>query len=615
MVPRRGVLSISAALLGLLLGSPAGAQIQGGGGLPGGEASGPRGEAVPLDEATGPGSGDQFGGVTGGRNRRGGTAGSPTRSPGGGGTPGDPDDSRLGPPLGASGAAGTESVPGRQGPLVGGPIGPAGMRYPAQSFQPGGSSGGRNPLRSRLEQTRQQVERPRFDPITLGPRSLLEVPATPEDPGPAGGLDLSGAIATLIRQNLDLIALQFEVPKAEADILTASLRNNPIVYADGQLVPYGHYSFARPGGGGGQPQYDVNFSYPIDITGKRRARIAVAERAKKVTEAQLQDSVRQLIDDLYTAYLNVLAARETLRYVEAYRAGIEAILRQAESDRDRARREAQETALREGRDSDEAESAEQAAEDAAEVIEPLRDQAAQARFQVRQAAQTLTRTRRELAQLLNLPAGTAESLPIRGRLREPYASPPPAEALVRIALESRPDLAAYQLGVSRADADARLARANRLSDVYLVYQPYTYQDNRAFGLKGTYSYAVGVNASVPLFNRNQGNIRRADWNARQTRAELASLRSRVVHEVEEAARDLELSREAVLELENRVLPASRRARDQAYEQYRQDPTKVSEYIDKQKDHNEVVQEYRNALVEHRQAMLRLNTTVGVRLLP
>ena len=63
------------------------------------------------------------------------------------------------------------------------------------------------------------------------------------------------------------------------------------------------------------------------------------------------------------------------------------------------------------------------------------------------------------------------------------------------------------------------------------------------------------------------------------------------------------------------MPASRRARDDAFRQYRGDPSKVNDYIDKQKDYNDVVQEYRNALIEFRQNMLSLNTAVGARVLP
>ena len=53
---------------------------------------------------------------------------------------------------------------------------------------------------------------------------------------------------------------------AEADILTANLRANPIFYADTQLIPYGHYSFLRPGG---PPQSDININYPLDVSFKR----------------------------------------------------------------------------------------------------------------------------------------------------------------------------------------------------------------------------------------------------------------------------------------------------------------------------------------------------------
>jgi cobalt-zinc-cadmium efflux system outer membrane protein len=195
------------------------------------------------------------------------------------------------------------------------------------------------------------------------------------------------------------------------------------------------------------------------------------------------------------------------------------------------------------------------------------------------------------------------------------ALPAARDELVAAALRSRPDLAAYRLGLERARADVRLERANRFSDVALVYQPYTFQDGRAFGLKGTYSYALGLSADLPLFNRNQGNIARAEWNVEQTRLELATLEQQVVHEVSEALRSFELSQAGVLELERDVLPAARRYRDAAFEEYREDASKVRDYLDEQADYNDAVLTYRNALIDHRQDALRLNTAVGVRVLP
>ncbi len=132
-------------------------------------------------------------------------------------------------------------------------------------------------------------------------------------------MTLDTAIERLVKSNINLLALKYEIPMADADILSASLRNNPIFYADSQLVPYGHFSNQRPGG---QTQYDVNITQPIDVWRKRKARMIVAQRAKKVTEAQFQDAVRQSIDNLYTAYVDVVAAKLTLRFSHKYSEGL-----------------------------------------------------------------------------------------------------------------------------------------------------------------------------------------------------------------------------------------------------------------------------------------------------
>src|SRR4029077_9285505 len=96
----------------------------------------------------------------------------------------------------------------------------------------------------------------------------LSEPTGPEDEGPANGLTLDQAIEIVVRDNLTLRSQFFEIPQGRADVLTASLRANPVFYADSQLVPYGQYSNLRPGG---PLQYDVNVSYPLDVTRKRQA--------------------------------------------------------------------------------------------------------------------------------------------------------------------------------------------------------------------------------------------------------------------------------------------------------------------------------------------------------
>ncbi len=144
----------------------------------------------------------------------------------------------------------------------------------------------------------------------LSPNGSLAIPPGVEDIGPPDGLTLDQAIERLIRSNLDLYSKSFELPQADADLLTAGLRANPVLYTDVQNVPYGSFTTKRPGG---QTQYDINVSYPLDLTHKRRARTLVAFRAKRVLEAQFQDAVRLAIDNLYTEFVDVLATRETVR--------------------------------------------------------------------------------------------------------------------------------------------------------------------------------------------------------------------------------------------------------------------------------------------------------------
>ena len=121
-----------------------------------------------------------------------------------------------------------------------------------------------------------------------------------------------------------LRAKQLEIPQARADVLTASLRANPLFYADSQLVPYGSDSVRRPDG---PTQYDVNITHPIDYAHKRRYRMAYASRALEVMEAQYQNEVRLAIQNLYIAYVDVLVARETVRYLEASIKGLDEVLR------------------------------------------------------------------------------------------------------------------------------------------------------------------------------------------------------------------------------------------------------------------------------------------------
>ena len=378
-----------------------------------------------------------------------------------------------------------------------------------------------------------QLPEPLPAPVAPEPAGATTVVASTiiDDPGPADGLTLDAAIERMIAANLDVRALRHELTQADADVLTAGLRTNPLIYMDTQFIPYGSFSNERPGG---PTQYDINVTLPMDLSKKRQSRTVVARMARSTLEAQFQDVTRRQIDNVYRAFVSLQAAR-------IGRLSAAAVRRQEERLEELGR------------------TPEQAGDHAADAIDHVAFVLERSRNELAEAIEIYDDAREGLGLLLNLPPEETARLEPSGSLRDAAPPPPASDELESIALRCRPDLHAARLGVNRAGAELSLQRANRFDDVYLFYDPITFQDNSPFGTPSAASWAVGLTFALPIFNRNQGNIARAESNVSQTKLELSALERRALAEV--------------------------------------------------------TQSHREAVIRHRRAMLELNTAVGLRLLP
>jgi cobalt-zinc-cadmium efflux system outer membrane protein len=428
------------------------------------------------------------------------------------------------------------------------------------------------------------------EPLPIPPARLygsLSLPDTDEAEATPGGMTLDQALDRMIQENLDLRSKSLEIPQARADVLTASLRANPIFFADAQLIPYGNYSERRPGG---PVQYDVNISHPVDFSRKRIARTAYASQALRVVEAQYQDAVRLEIQNVYTAYVDVLSARQIARYAKASVEGFERLSRATQLlyERDITSR--------------------------ADVSQ-VKSQQEIAVVGLSDAEENLRRAKRTLGVLLNIPPEQAEAIEFDGIIEDRGPEPPPEAEMVRMALECRPDVVAYRLGVKAAESGLRLAMANRFQDAYVLYQPYTFQDNTPFNAKSAHSWALGLTVPMPLYNRNQGNIERARINIEQSRIDLANVERRVHTEVVQAAREYAVTRDIVRRIRTEIIPASEQSKNDRFTLFQNSEANVVTYLEAQRAHNENVRAYLDTAVRHRRSMLNLNTVVGTRLLP
>jgi len=480
-------------------------------------------------------------------------------------------------------------VPSMDTPSGGGGIGVIGGRRRTSRLPRGGKglAGASSMMASRGMALPETLPTPAAAVSVPGPATAIDDTIL-DDEGPADGITLDAAIDRIMTGNLDIRALRHELTQADADILTAGLRTNPLVYMDTQFIPYGQFTDQRPGG---PTQYDLNITYPLDVSQKRQARTVVARMAKSTLEAQFQDVVRRHIDNVYRGFVNLqaaridrLMARSSVRRQEEFLDGIK----------------------RTARPGDDA---------AADTIDHLSLVLERARNSLGDAEEAFADAQEGLAVLLNVPVEQTASLEPKGRLHDAFPTPPSAEELATIALRCRPDLHAARLGVTRAGAEVNLQRANRFDDVYLFYDPITYQDNRPINALSSHSWAVGLTFALPVFNRNQGNIARAQSNVVQTKLELSSLERRVVSEARLAERECQRSREALEQIEKSILPRVAATLRRKTEQLSAGTISADDYQGHLDDAAEVTQAHRDAIVRHRRAMLDLNTAVGLRILP
>jgi cobalt-zinc-cadmium efflux system outer membrane protein len=413
------------------------------------------------------------------------------------------------------------------------------------------------------------------------------LPEPVENPwiGKANGITLDQAIDQLCRHNLDLQVQFSAIPQAEADVLTASLRTNPILYADSQQIPYGNYSGTTAGG---PLQYDLNAVYPVDWSGKRKARTKAADLALRATRASYRDAVRLTIDNLYKAYVDALVAQRDYKLTRPKDSGIPA-------------------------------------KDIGELIS------------VDEPESALEQTQRTLALLLDLPFELVKEQGVRGRLAYRQKEEPdlPADAeLVGRATEYRADVITQGLIVDVAEANYLAVKANRFDDVLVLYQPYTAHDGRPFGQRNVNSWALGVTIPLPVYNRQQGNLLKARQIADQARLKLLSVRKTVDAEVRSAILEHKTAHQAVKRtfadlseaiqlspIETDSLPSTYDGQD---EKLKAVLKSVSNTI---RDSNAVLQalrndneddkgrKYKEAQVRHRRSMLRLNTVLGERWMP
>ncbi len=204
----------------------------------------------------------------------------------------------VGQPLGA---ANFPDVIQSSAPFSGRP-GPQGSHVPASALTTPGV-----PVR-RAGQVQAMIKQ-NAPPLQVPQYGELELDAEFEDYGTPDGMNLDSAIEMLVRQNLDLQAARLEVPMADADVLTANLRANPdLLRRHPARSVRALLVLAAGWAGADRRQHQLPARRDLQASGSH----PFGREAKSVTEAQLQDAIRNQIDNLYTVYEDNVSAGLTV---------------------------------------------------------------------------------------------------------------------------------------------------------------------------------------------------------------------------------------------------------------------------------------------------------------
>jgi cobalt-zinc-cadmium efflux system outer membrane protein len=399
---------------------------------------------------------------------------------------------------------------------------------------------------------------------------------------PPEALTLQQAVAEAVANNLDLAAEKLNVSVAEAREITARLRPNPVLSVSGQTLNLlgsvlgGTFTVDGPLG---PNQFNVHTEVPLERRAKRTNRIGVARAEKSLAELGVREVLRQIIAGVQNAFVDVQQANENLKLAQENLQRLDNVVTINEA-RNRAG-------------------------DLSRVeLDRSRLAALQYRAAVQQAQLQLDQAKIQLQQLMGRTRRTT-AIDVAGELRRETLAEG-LDGLTRLAVARRPDYLAAQQAQARSRADLQLQLANRKVD-YSIGAEVSRQF--AYGFAGN-SLGLYVSVPLPIFNRNQGEIARAQREIQLFGARATALDLGIRTEVDRAYRQYAFSRQLLLSVETDMLAKARSVRDTTEYSYRRGEASLVEFLDAQRAFNDAMQTYNDARANYARSLYAIDTITG-----
>ena len=382
-------------------------------------------------------------------------------------------------------------------------------------------------------------------------------------PEPIGPLTLEAALALAAGANADLSAARHELLAVDGAVQQAGLLPNPSL------------SVERVDTRRDTRETTFLLSQPLELGGKRQARVQAALRERDSASAQLGARQADIRADVIDGWFAVLAAQEQWRL--------------AQEASELARRAAAATGRR-------------VVAGKVSPVEETRAKVAASTVQLDllRARGTLAVARKRLAAMWGNPAprferadGELDALPSL-----------PDQALLHHRLARAPAMALARSELGKREALAKVELTRRLPDV-----TFNVGSKRSEEL-GRSQAVFGISVPLPLFDRNQGNVLETARRVDKARDELASTALRLDAELAQAREEFDVAREQALALRGEILPGAQSAYEAASTGFEYGKFGFLDVLDAQRTLLEAKSQYLNALAAAHRASSAIVRILG-----
>lgn len=397
-------------------------------------------------------------------------------------------------------------------------------------------------------------------------------------------VSLPDAVALARTRGYDVLLAGATVRGAEADVRTAGQLPNPTVTAGPSRRIDCLGSPCASAWGGFVTLSDEGLVEGA-LTRKRALREDVAKRALEAARHGRADAERVIVAQTKVQYVQTAAAQARLDLTRDVAASLQ---RSVDVNRVRYPR-----VIDEGQ------------------LARVEQEALRAQQEVDRAMRELRQQQIELAFLLGS-TGPVPELVVDRRVLD-YRVPEALAtidktALLRAALDTRPDRRQAVAQVAQSEASVTLAERKRIPDVSLLvqYQQLGTGDNAP----QPPTLSVGVGLPLPLFYQQQGEIGRAQAERQSALVARQRVEALVANDLESALSAFTTARSVVERYESALLERAKRALDITQVQYTAGSATLTDLLDAQRSYVAVNSGYLAELVSYWTAVFQVEQAVG-----